>query len=265
MLLAIIVDEQLGVIVPAVQVYKNNGIMIPVDQAKQCKAYVCPWTKKLFATKRSYVSHLNQLRASRMHYRARQMRFRRKLEDMWNQPDFDSVIRWIHNNPEVFWENCKRQAFDEYTTKRWDAIRDTFEIKITNLNLTYSDSVSNSHNCPHTGVTNWGGHRKLKDGTNAPRGYPGFAGNISFHTPVNPVSFASNVFKGIRIHTGSGGGGDGHYQYSVSFFLDDWPGIAKTLSNNREHYEKENLINMIKNEYKPFHIANFVYGQCRRP
>lgn len=248
---------------PAVQVYKNNGIMIPVDQAKQCKAYACPWTKQLFATKRSYVTHLKRLRTDRMHRRAKEMRHQRKLEDMWNQPSFDAMIHWIHNNPEVFWANAQKYSWQ--SEDRWHKIRDTFEVKITHLVLTYSNMVSNSHNCTHNGVTNWVGSNKLKDGTAAPRGYPGFSGYIELHMPVEPLSFGSDVFRGTRIHTGSGGGGgNGHYRYSVSFFLDDWPGIAKQIAHDQAQYEKEHLLDMIKNDYKPFKVASYAYGQPRR-
>lgn len=249
---------------PAIQVYKSGATMIPVDNAKKAKAYICPWTGDLYATKRSYVSHLKRLRTDRMHRRARQLRHQRRLEDMWSQPDFDSVVRWIHLHPEVFWENAKRRGWHS-DGSRWDKIRDTFEVKITHLRLTYSDHVSNSHSCPRNGVTNWGGDKKLKDGTPAPRGYPGFSGSIGLHMPVEPLSFASNVFEGTGIHTGTGGGGGGgYYRYEVKFFLDDWPGIAERIRADRERYERDNLINMIKNEYKPFEIADFSYGKERR-
>jgi hypothetical protein len=261
-LLATIVYEQLGVGMPAVQVYKNNGIMIPVDQAKQCKAYVCPWTKQLYATKRSYVAHLKRLRTDRMHRRAKELQHRRKLEDMWNQPNFDAVVRWIHNNPEVFWASAQKGC--RQSADKWNKIRDTFEIKITHLALSYSDMVSNSHVCTHNGVTNWGGNNKLKDGTAAPRGYPGFTGNIELHMPVEPLSFSSDVFRGTRICTGTGGGGGGHYRYNVAFFLDDWPGIAAQIAAARAQYEKQHLLDMIKNEHKPFAVASYTYGQSRR-
>jgi hypothetical protein len=246
---------------PAISVYKYNGVMIPVDSAKKAKAYICPWTGQLYATKRSYVSHLVQLRQDRMHKRARHLLHQRKLEQMWNQPDFDSVIRWIHLNPEVFWANAKRNGWGSDASK-WDKIRDEFEVKILHLGLTYSDSVSNSHRCPHTGVTNWGGRSLLKDGTPAPRGYPGFSGRIRLRITPKPLSFNSDVLRGTRIHIGSGGGdGSGIYSYSVEFFLADWPGIAATIQAQKEQYEKDNFINMIKNTHKPFVIKNYTYGK----
>jgi hypothetical protein len=248
---------------PAIQVYKSGATMIPVDEAKKAKAYICPWTNDLFSTKRGYVSHLKRLREDRMHRRAKQIRFQRKLEDMWNQPDFDAIIKWIHLHPEVFWENAKRRGWGSDSPK-WDKIRDSFTITIQHLSLSYSDRISNSHNCPHNGVTNWGGDKKLKDGTPAPKGYPGFSGRITFKTSHEPFSFASNILEGTRIHTGSGGGGgDNVYSYDVKFFLDDWPGIANRIRAEKEQHEREGLFDMIKNEYNPYSIKGFNYGKSR--
>lgn len=248
---------------PAIQVYKSGSTMIPVDTAKKAKAYICPWTNNLYATKRSYVSHLKRLRTDRMHRRAKQLRHYRKLEDLWNQPDFDSVVRWIHLNPEVFWENGKRNGWHS-DGPRWDKIRDSFTVKITGLNLTYSDTVSNSHDCPHNGVTNWGGDKTLADGTPAPRGYPGFSGRIELTMPVEPLSFCSDVFEGTRIHTGTGGGGgNGNYGYEVKFFLADWPGIADRIAKEKEKHERDGIIDMIKNEYKPYVVPKYTFGKTR--
>jgi len=248
---------------PAIQVYKSGSTMIPVVEAKKSKAYICPWTDKLYATKSSYVKHLKALRVERMHRRAKYLRHQRKLEDLWNQPDFDSVIKWIHFNPEVFWENAKRRGWASDGAK-WDKIRDTFTITIEHLSLSYSDCISNSHSCPHTGVTNWSGDEKLKDGTPAPKGYPGFRGRITFKTSHEPYSFSSNILKETGIHTGSGGGGgNNNYSYSVIFFLDDWPGIANRIAEEKEKHERERLLDMIKNDYTPYRVKDFNYGKGR--
>lgn len=245
---------------PAIQVYKSGATMIPVDNAKKAKAYICPWTNTIYATKRSYVKHLATLREDRMHRRAKHLRHQRKLEDMWNQPDFGSVVRWIHLNPEVFCENAKRNGWPS-NSGRWDKIRDSFTIKITSLKLTYSDTVCNSHSCPHNGVTNWN-RATFKDGTPKPNGYPGFSGRITFKTSHQPYSFASDILKSTRIHTGSGGGqGTNTYSYDVKFFLDDWPGIAARIQEDRERYERYILFDMIKNQYKPFRPDGFNYGK----
>ena len=68
---------------PAIQVYKSKekGVMVPVQEAKIAKAYQCPWTGKLYASKKSYVKHLSDLRTSRLHKNARYKLMQKKKED----------------------------------------------------------------------------------------------------------------------------------------------------------------------------------------
>lgn len=207
---------------PKLKVYKNNGVMIPVDDAKISSAYKCPWTGDLYATKKSYVKHLRILRETRMHARARENRWIKKMEDLWSQPTFQDIINWVERNPEPFWLNGKNRGWSS-DAKQWDKIRDDFWIKVLQLKVHWSDNVSNTHNCPHNGVTNWGGR---VDG--APRGYPGWRGDITFQVSHDVPSFFSNIFEGTRIHTGTGGArGEKTYSYSVIFFEDDWNGLSK--------------------------------------
>lgn len=246
---------------PAIKVYKHNGVMIPVDSAKTAKAYICPWTGELYATKRSYVGHLKKLREQRMHKRARIIRRQRKLEDLWNQPSFDKIIKWIHLNPELFWENAKRNGWHS-DAARWDKIRDTFTVTIKYLTLTYNDCVSNSHSCPRGGVTNWGGRDTLKDGTPAPRGYPGWTGRISFQLSTGTISFSSYVFKGTGINTGSGGGGGGGtFSYDLKMFMDDWPGLKSAFNEQMTKHDKQQTFNAVSGKrYDPF-TMNYTYGK----
>lgn len=70
-------------------------------------------------------------------------------------------------------------------------------------NLTYSNSVSNSHHAPKGKPTNWGAYDK-----EIPRGYPGFSGRIWIRYENQPVSFGSSPFDGTCVHTGTGGAGN---------------------------------------------------------
>lgn len=249
---------------PAIKVYKGDGLMIPIDTAKVAKAYICPWTKKIYATKRSYVSHLKVLRVDRMHRRAKQIRHRRKLEDLWNQPSFDKIVKWVHLNPELFWENAKRNGWSS-DAARWDKIRDKFTVTIKYIELTYSDSVSNSHSCPRNGVTNWGGRDTLKDGTPAPRGYPGWAGRISFQLSVDALSFSSDVLKGTGFNTGSGGGGgDGIFSYDLKMFMDDWPGLKSMFNEKMAEHAKKQTFNAVSGKAYEKFTMNYAYGKDPR-
>lgn len=207
---------------PAIQAYKHKGTIIPVDQAKKGKAYLCPWTGKIVATKQTYIKHLRELRTTRMHRRARQLRWHRLGEDLWNQTSFEKIIRWVELHPEWFLDNAQKTGISS-DRSHYDAIRSDFSICITYLDLRWSDSVSNSHSAPHNGVTNWS-----KRDEDKPVGYPGWQGRIEYELSHALPSFGSDIMRGTRIHTGSGGGRSSkQYGYEVKFFADDWPGLMK--------------------------------------
>ena len=205
---------------PAIKAYKHQGKIIPVEQARIGRAYRCPWTDELYSTKPAYVKHLKTLRATRMHRRARENRWQRLGEDLWNQPSFEKIVQWVELHPEWFLDNARRRGFSS-DAKRYDSVRDAFTVKITYLDLHWSDRVSNSHDCPHNGVINWGGRKE-----GAPRGYPGWQGRIEYQTSHDLPGFGSDLMEGTRVHTGTGGGtSNNRYGFRVSFFADDWPGL----------------------------------------
>lgn len=117
-------------------------------------------------------------------------------------------------------------------------------------NIKYSDFVSNSHNAPKNGVTNF------KCVSGKPTEYPGFYGKVWFLTEnmYNPeIPFIN--FPLTDTHTGSGGFGyhqgtqwedyvnfnlknnNGRsnilfpyrYSYEYYFFLDDFPKLSKRI------------------------------------
>ena len=211
---------------PAIKVYKANGKMVPVSEAKVAKAYQCPWTSKVFATKAAYTKHLSELREDRMHRRARQNIRNRKLDDLINQPSFQDIVNWIETNPEFFFDGLIKVGHSGWANRRGH-LREAFWIKITKLNLHWSDSVSNSHSRPRDGVSNW------ERNVDKPMGYPGWAGRIEFQLSHN-FGFGSDVLNNTGIHTGSGGGGSGNrFGYEVKFFVSDWPGLRGAAIANK--------------------------------
>ena len=214
---------------PAIKVYKANGKMVPVSEAKVAKAYQCPWTDKVFATKAAYRKHLSELRENRMHKRARENIRNRKLDDLINQTSFEDIVNWIETNPEFFFDGVIKFGHSGRATRRAH-LREDFWIKITYLDLRWSDSVSNSHSCPRGGVTCWSSH-EAKDGR--PRGYPGWHGHIEFQIS-HDLGFGSDVFRSTGIHTGTGGGGGNNcFGYDVKFFASDWPGVRGVAIGNK--------------------------------
>jgi len=207
---------------PKIKAYKGNGAIIPIDDAKLGTAYRCPWTGKVFSAKKSYVSHLKVLRENRMHSAIRARIRQRVFEDLISQGDFNRIIQWVETHPEFFFD---RAVGSRLNAKKYiEEVRDKFWIKITYLDVRWNDSVSNSHNCPRGGVTCWSS-REAEDGR--PRGYPGWHGKIEFQLS-HDLGFGSDVFRGLGIHTGTGGGtSDNRYGYDVKFFQSDWPGLEK--------------------------------------
>lgn len=109
------------------------------------------------------------------------------------------------------------------------------------LDLRWSDHVSNSHSCPHDGVTNWGRRGEQ------PTGYPGWTGRVEYVVQSHRGQLfsypgGSDQWTGTRIHTGGGGGG-GHrdqetqylqsFGYQVELFASDWPAMAQAYDQAR--------------------------------
>lgn len=137
-------------------------------------------------------------------------------------------------------------------------------------NLSYSPNVSNSHDCPIGGVTNWGGRDE-----NAPTGYPGWHGRIWVLYDrvfrVGGPEHISSALKQIRIHTGTGGYGTYNqtggpwdydlikphkwapYSRDVRFFSADWP-LEKTMAE----YEKARMLSALRGE-NPLHKPKIIH------
>ena len=210
---------------PKIKVYKGNGAIIPVTVAKTATGFQCPWTKQIFAAKKSYVAHLKRIRQDRIYRNIRNRRRQALLDDFNNQRGFEEIMRWVELHPEFFFDNGINHGWDS-DRARYEKLRPDWSVKITLLELTYTPRVSNTHACPRDGVTNWRGDTKLKDGTPAPQGYPGWSGRIEFRVSHKDVRWGSDVFKNTGIHTGTGGSvGGGIYGYDVKFFESDWPGL----------------------------------------
>jgi hypothetical protein len=217
----------------------------------------CPHTGKLFEDKTKYKSYLSNL--------AKERRVQRKLQEdrdqaraWWDQAqDIEMSIedfqQWIIDNQMQFWKDSA--AYNTYDWKdvgkktRGGVVMPIPElVSFTEFRLTWSDTVSNTHSCPHNGVTNWGVRNP-----NAPIGYPGWCGRFSWRCKW-PKEFAGvylpgDIFDGkdCRINTGSGGGGgmiDGymHHAFSIEIFAADWPGLAR-------YREKKLMWEILKTNY----------------
>jgi uncharacterized C2H2 Zn-finger protein len=204
---------------PKIKAYKGRGYIIPVEDAKVATAFRCPWTSKVFGTKKAYVSHLKILREDRIHRAIRYSIQDRLLKDLSEQHSFEDIIAWIETHPEFFFDRAVRRGRVGWGARR-EPLRDKFWIKITYINAVWNESVSNSHSCPRDGVENWG----REDGK--PTGYPGWSGRIEFQMS-HDLGFGSDVMRGVGLNTGTGGGiRGGRYGYDLKMFASDWPNLV---------------------------------------
>lgn len=228
--------------------YKGYGNLIPVDDAKIIAAYRCPWTDQVFDDRKEYANHLRSFRTHHIHRKIRANLRQKVFEELTNQPDFDSIIKWIKDNPKFMLDEYLR--YDRFRVRDKDIpkLYDEFCMEITFLDLRYTDCASNSHACPRGGVTNWTRRDRMKDGTPAPTGYPGFEGRIEFKFS-HDTGFGTGALRALGIHTGTGGSsGNERYGFGVTFFLSDWSGL-----------EKSRMVGILKE--KPTNL--FHYGQPR--
>lgn len=214
-------------------------------------AYKCDTTGKLFEDKTKYQKHIRKIAADR--------RIQRKI-DIAHKTE----IQWWHDN---FWNRVKslaqlqaailyhRDVFAARGVKNYHGgygrLKPTPIIKFKIFRLYYHDSVSNSHYCPHDGVTNWGGQNK-----GAPLGYAGWQGRFDYTVQshdkqLNSYPGSSEMWQGTRIHTGTGGGGGGtpeqvklfqqNFGYDFRLFASDWPAMAN-------EYEKAKTFKILSND-----------------
>ena len=155
------------------------------------------------------------------------------------------------------------------TNANAELVRQEIRVVGFSWNIIYSDNVSNSHNAPLGGTTNWGGSDKDR-----PNGYPGFAGRVWIRYSRTPSGWGSDGMNGTLVHTGTGGGGSysgpwtyiatqrhkkyvaekacrsklfvkqcACYSWDCKIFVNDWPLLADTVS-------KQHMIDLLKTNEK---------------
>lgn len=213
----------------------------------------CDHTGKLFEDHSKYKAHLRKL--------ARERQQRRKLEvvvseaDAWwaaayeREMSIEDFKNFIIENQDRFWQDAARsEGFS------WNQVGKIHRgvvcpvpklLEFTKFDLHWSDSVGNTHSCPHNGVTNWA----AKDAS-LPTGYPGWRGAVEwiveFPEQWRSVYLGSDLFRGRRgrCHTGTGGGRGGGYSvkhgcytqrygYDFSVYAADWTGMARGESKRQ--------------------------------
>lgn len=139
-------------------------------------------------------------------------------------------------------ENVKQQIINVFAELG-------LEIKFKTFSINFSKHISNTHECPIGGKTNWNKYEFL------PTGYPGFGGYIDFSVTGNLKPeysierdknywYVSNLLKYYckYLHMGSGGGSDKCYSCSFVMFFDDFPKLKKL-------YKKYEIISLKQEQF----------------
>jgi hypothetical protein len=196
----------------------------------------CPFTGKTFEEKDigKYIWHLKKLRDN--------MREERRLTQIknsfteWLKKEkekivaIDMIVPWILREQRHLMDGFNACGYSGWSKK--DKFFETDEFRSIVLDIQWTPLASNSHNCPEGGVTNWCAQDKTK-----PAGYPGWSGNIGGslkRAPGNNGSYPYGDFlEMIKIHRGTGGGGNEHWGYDVKLYATEWPGLAMEQTINR--------------------------------
>lgn len=209
-------------------------------------AYKCDHDGKIFEDKGEYQKHLRKL--ARIRVQERKIEQAYQAEQKWWHDNFWNKVRslaqlqaaiMLHANA-LAANGIKNCPLDE------ELILNPL-VKLTTFTLRYSDTVSNSHSAPHNGVENWGNRKP-----DAPTSYPGWRGSIGYVVATdakhqNQHSGGSAMWKGTRIHSGTGGGSNHRYEkqffqtynYDFILFEDDWPAM-------KEEYAKAKTLLLLK-------------------
>lgn len=230
---------------------------------------------KIFEDKAKYQKHLRKLARHRLAQRKLTIK-EAEVDAIWaelyeREQSLEDWFQMVVDNQHLFWAEAAKGD-----PREWDRVGKPVHhgknakpmpvpklLEFTKTNMRWGNWISNSHSCPHNGVTNWGYKEVFDDSTPKPAGYPGWEGHVEWLVEwpaefdgiyLGSRLFNSGVFRTgrQRAHTGSGGGGGGHFnqkhqthcqqpRYEFRLYAADWPGMAR-------YYEKKRVINILSNK-----------------
>jgi len=228
---------------------------------------------KIFEDKKKYQNHLRKL--ARVRRERRRLEVEEGLKDkIWSElyEREQTIEDWacmVINHQDLFW--AEAAAGDRHD---WAIVGKTRKgvtcpiprlLEFTAFDMRWSDSVSNTHSCPHNGVQNFNQSYNRQQGKNLPEGYPGWQGRVEWIVAwpkewdghyLGSDLFAKGTFctGRQRAHTGTGGGGGMRYSekhkchvqsfgYDFRIYAADWPGMHR-------YYDKQRMWEALKAKEK---------------
>lgn len=207
----------------------------------------CPFTGKIFEEDKvgGYIAHLYDLR--------NKMKNERHLQNVksnfavWLAKEresitqIDMIVPWFLKNQRHIMDAHNAGCTSQYSFRSNEKFfpGDKFTEMVFER-ITFHRTLSNTHICPDSGVTNFSWDSAK------PRGYIGWRIQVSGKCPrkgqlnhVYPYSSALNL---VGIKTGTGGGGNDNWSYDASIFVDDWTGLKAVV----RQMEEEEIIHKLK-------------------
>lgn len=233
-------------------------------------AYKSDEDGKIFEDKHKYQLHLRKLARHRLEQRKLQISEAEK-DRVWaelyeREQSLEDWTQMVIDNQHLFWAEAAAG-----NPRDWERVGMKLgrgknagnlpmpEVLAINMRLQWNDNVSNSHSCPHNGVTNF--DRRADYNKGRPTSYPGWSGRIEWVVKwpeeFDGIYIGSNLFaRGTfrtgrqRANTGTGGGGGGHFNkefntycqkpgYDFKLFAADWPGLYR-YEMRKQWIAKEN-------------------------
>lgn len=214
----------------------------------------CPHTGKLFEDNAEYLKHLSRLNSQRQRDKKR----KEKMDaiDAWIAEEKAKITRvedipaWVVNNQVKLMEACNFKGPMWYDGNFYP---DDFLQKFVFENIKFQDPLSNSHDAPKGGVTNF------SRVAGKPIGYPGYQvrsiGSLKRRDRRQGFPI-KNLYRLLDLHVGTGGGSNNEWGYDIRIFISDWPGLwnqwaDKSFDNEVARYEREKdqIINRLKGKF----------------
>lgn len=215
----------------------------------------CPHTGQLFEDNAEYLKHLARLSSQRR----RDRKHKEKMDaiDTWLAEEKAKITRiedipaWVLDNQPKLMEACNFKGFNWYEGHFYP---DDSLVKFFFENIRFQDPLSNTHDAPVGGVTNF------NRVAGKPVGYPGYQVRLNGslkRRDRRPHGFPiKNLCRLLNLNTGTGGGSNENWGYETRIFISDWPGLwnqwASTSFDNevaRYEREKERIISRLQGKF----------------